>query len=107
MLSLTLSKEMEMLKNYAKELVAIAAIFGLIGYGIYVCAAPKQKDILTATRGHEVEAPPKAAPAPAPKKDAKADKPAKATKEVKKEEPKKDPNRKKPTLKAKYADKNN
>ena len=93
-----------MLKNYAKELVAIAAIFGLIGYGVYVCAAPKQKDILTATRGHEVEAPPKAAPAPAPK-DAKAAKPVVKKEAAKPAEPAKKEHKKKPTLKKKYADK--
>jgi hypothetical protein len=97
-----------MLKNYAKELTAIAAIFGFISWGIYVCvAAPKPKEVLTATRGHEAEAP-KAAPAPAPKEVKKpvakeVKKPA--GKEVTKPEAKKDPNRKKPTLKAKYADK--
>ena len=49
-----------MLKNYAKELTAIAAIFGFISWGIYVCvAAPKPKEVLTATRGHEAEAPQK------------------------------------------------
>jgi len=91
-----------MLKNYAKELTAIAVIFGLIGYGVYVCAEPKQKEVLTATRGHEADAPPKAAPAPAPKQK-EAKKPVK--KEAVVAEPKKDPNRKKPTLKKKYADK--
>ena len=97
-----------MIKNYAKELGAIALVFGLISYTVYVCAAPTQKEVLTATRGHEVEAPPKAAPAPAPKEVKKpvakeVKKPA--GKEVTKPEAKKDPNRKKPTLKAKYADK--
>lgn len=91
-----------MLKNYAKELTALAIVFGLISYGVYVCAAPKQKEVLTATRGHEADAPPKAAPAPVPKQK-EVKKPVK--KEAAIAEPKKDPNRKKPTLKKKYADK--
>ena len=82
-----------MLKNYRKELAAIVAVFGLISYTIYVCAAPKQKEVLTATRADKVE--PAKAAASAPKKSAKEVKPA----EVKKE------HKKKPTLKKKYADK--
>ena len=82
-----------MLKNYAKELTALAVVFGLISYGVYVCAAPKQKEVLTATRADKVE--PAKAAAPAPKKAAKEVKPV----EVKKE------HKKRPTLKKKYADK--
>jgi hypothetical protein len=110
-----------MIKNYAKELLALAVVGGLISYGVYVFAAPKQKEVITATRGHEAEVPKQVPPAPV-KKDLKAlgviegkevKKPA--GKEVKKPvttkeivvtpDPKKDPNRKKPTLKKKYADK--
>jgi hypothetical protein len=80
-----------MLKNYKNELVAIVAAFSLISYAVYVCAAEpvKAKPVI-------VEA----------KKVAPAAKPA-VKKEVKPaaEPAKKDPNRKKPTLKAKYADK--
>lgn len=92
-----------MLNNYKKELAAIVAVFGLISYTIYVCAAPKQKEVITATRGHEAEVPKQAQPAPIKK----ATKEVKKIKEVKPavEPAKKDPNRKKPTLKAKYADK--
>jgi hypothetical protein len=77
-----------MLKNYAKELAAIAVAFGLLSYTIYVCAAE----------------PVKAKPAAVKKAE-----PAKAAKPAKKEaakpaEPKKE-HKKKPTLKAKYADK--
>ena len=79
-----------MLKSYKNELIAIATAFGLISYTVYVCAAEpvKVKPVVEAK---------KTAPAakPAVKKEVKpAAKPAK-----------KDPNRKKPTLKAKYADK--
>ena len=84
-----------MLKNYRKDIIALAAIFGFMGYAIYVCAAPKQKEVITATRGDKVEAPAKAAP---------ATKPVKAKEVVVKPEVKKE-HKKKPTLKAKYADK--
>lgn len=109
-----------MLKNYGKELSILALIFGFISYGVYVFATPKQKEVITATRGHEAEVPKQVPPAPI-KKDIKAlgviegkevKKPAGkevkkpvTTKEVTTPDPKKDPNRKKPTLKAKYADK--
>jgi len=81
---------MEMLKNYKNELIAIATVFGLISYTVYVCAAE----------------PVKVKPVVEAKKAAPAAKPA-IKKEVKPaaEPVKKDPNRKKPTLKAKYADK--
>jgi hypothetical protein len=65
-----------MLKNYTKELLAIAIAFGLISYTVYVCAAE---------------------PVKAKTVEVKAAKPAKQ--EVKKE------HKKKPTLKKKYADK--
>jgi len=85
-----------MLKNYSKELVAIAVAFGLISYAVYVVAAePAKTKPIVVTAKKEVAKP----------ADKKATKPAK---EVKPEaEPKKDPNRKKPILKKKYADKNN
>jgi len=71
-----------MLKNYKNELVAIATVFGLISYTVYVCAAE----------------PVKAKPAVV--------KPAKPVKEVKSvAEPVKKEHKKKPTLKKKYADK--
>ena len=72
-----------MLKNYSKELLAIALTFGLLSYTVYVCAAE----------------PIKAKPAAV-----KPAKPAKAVKEVKPAEPKKE-HAKKPTLKKKYSDK--
>ena len=93
MLSLILSKETEMLKNYAKELAAIAAIFGFISWGIYVCIAAPAPVAPAAKAALDKKAPAKAEPA------------KKADKAVKPAEPKKDPNRKKPTLKKKYADK--
>jgi outer membrane biosynthesis protein TonB len=77
---------MAMLKNYKNELIAIAVSFSLISYTICVLAAEPVK-----TKPIAVKA----------KKEV-----AKPTKEVKPAEPvKKDPNRKKPTLKKKYADK--
>jgi len=89
-----------MLKNYAKELITIASVFGLISYTIYVVAAePVKKPTVV-----------KVAPVPAKKEVAKP-----VGKEIKKPittkeivvtpDSKKDPNRKKPKLKAKYADK--
>ena len=86
-----------MLKNYSKELVAIAAAFGLIGYAVYVTAETIKAKPVVVT-----------APKPATKEVKKpvakeVKKPA--GKEVTTPDPKKDPNRKKPTLKAKYADK--
>lgn len=90
-----------MLKNYAKELTAIAAVFGLISYTVYVCAAEpvKTKPVVVEAKKEAAKPadkkPATLTPAPAKKKEA-AVKPA---------DPKKDPNRKKPTLKAKYADK--
>jgi hypothetical protein len=93
-----------MLKNYGKELAAIGVAFGLISYTVYVCAAEpvKAKPVVVEAK--------KVAPAAKP-----ATKATPAKKEVKKTtttkeivvtpDPKKDPNRKKPTLKAKYADK--
>ena len=71
-----------MLKNYRNELVAIAAVFGLISYTVYVCAAEpiKAKPVVV--------------------------KQAKPAKEVKPAaEPVKKEHKKKPTLKKKYADK--
>jgi hypothetical protein len=75
-----------MLKNYRKELSAIAIVFGLLSYTIYVCAAePIKAKPVTVTAKKEAAKP--------VKKDA-----AKPV-EVKKE------HKKKPTLKKKYADK--
>lgn len=78
-----------MLKNYTKELTVVALIFGLLSYTIYVFAAEpiKTKPVVVTAKKAE----------PTKKEVVK---PAK-----KAEEPKKDPNRKKPTLKKKYADK--
>ena len=81
-----------MLNNYKKELITIITVFGLISYTMYVVAAPKEvaKPITKEVKkpvGKEVKKP-------------------LTTKEiVVTPDPKKDPNRKKPTLKAKYADK--
>jgi hypothetical protein len=85
---------MEMLKNYKNELIAIATVFGLISYTVYVVAAEpiKTKPVVVTAK--------KEAAKPA---DKKATKPAKEVKPA--AEPKKDPNRKKPILKKKYADK--
>ena len=78
-----------MWNNYKKELSIITAIFGLIGWAIYVVAAePVKTKTIVIT-------------APKPTKEVK--KPE--GKEVTTPDHKKDPNRKKPTLKAKYADK--
>jgi hypothetical protein len=86
MLSLILLKGTEMLNHYKKELLAVIAAFSLISYAVYVVAAEPVK-----TKPIVVKA----------KKEV-----AKSAKEVKPAEPaKKDPNRKKPTLKKKYADK--
>ena len=75
-----------MLKSYKNELITIAVVFGLLSYTICVLAAEPVK-----TKPSVVKA----------KKEV-----AKPAKEVKPAEPaKKDPNRKKPTLKKKYADK--
>jgi hypothetical protein len=76
-----------MLKSYRNELIAIAVVFGLLSYMICVLAAEPVK-----TKTIVVKA----------KKEV-----AKPAKEVKPaaEPTKKDPNRKKPTLKKKYADK--
>jgi hypothetical protein len=86
MLSLILLKGMEMLNHYKNELITIAVVFGLLSYTISVVAAEpvKSKPVIVKAK-KEV---------------------AKPAKEVKPAEPvKKDPNRKKPTLKKKYADK--
>ena len=72
-----------MLKNYAKELSAVAIAFGLISYTVYVCAAEPVK-----AKTIEVKA-----AKPADKKAAKPTEPAKKE------------HAKKPTLKKKYADK--
>lgn len=82
-----------MLKNYKNELIAIAAIFGLISYTVYVVAEPVKTKPIVVTAKKEAAKP----------ADKKATKPAKEVKPV--AEPKKDPNRKKPILKKKYADK--
>ena len=75
-----------MLKSYKNQLIASVAAFSLLSYMIYVYAAEPVK-----TKTIVVKA----------KKEA-----VKPAKEVKPAEPvKKDPNRKKPTLKKKYADK--
>jgi hypothetical protein len=89
---------MAMLEHYKKELIAIAVVFGLLSYTIHVCAAT----IMMQPSVIKVAELAKAKPTPAKKAE-----PAKATKKeaAKPAEPKKDPNRKKPTLKKKYADK--
>jgi hypothetical protein len=80
-----------MLENYGKQLAIIATIFGLLSYTVYVCAESiMMKPVV-------IKVAKKSTANPAKKEVAK---PAK-----KAEEPKKDPNRKKPTLKKKYADK--
>jgi CRISPR/Cas system-associated exonuclease Cas4 (RecB family) len=95
MLSLILLKGTEMLNHYKKELLAVVAAFSLISYAVYVVAAEPVK-----TKPIEVKA----------KKVEPAKKVVKEVKKVKEVKPvvepaKNDPNRKKPTLKAKYADK--
>ena len=75
-----------MLKSYKNELITIAVVFGLLSYSISIFAAEPVKSKPTVVKA---------------KKEV-----AKPAKEVKPAEPaKKDPNRKKPTLKKKYADK--
>jgi len=79
-----------MLNNYKNDLIIIGVVFGLIAFGINVSLAGEKvttKEVVVTAKKAE----------PAKKEAAK---PAK-----KAEEPKKDPNRKKPTLKKKYADK--
>lgn len=75
-----------MLKNYKNDLIAIATIFGLISYSVYVCAAPAKATTKPVAKSavKEVKKPAGKEVTPAPKAD---------------------PNRKKPTLKKKYADK--
>jgi hypothetical protein len=65
-----------MLKNYAKELTAIALTFGLISYTVYVCAAEsiKTKPVVVTAK--------KEAAKPVAKKEAA--KPAEVKKEHKK-----------------------
>jgi uncharacterized membrane protein len=86
-----------MLKNYTKELTSIVIAFGLISYAVYVCAAEPVK-----TKPVVVTAP---KPVKEVKKPVAKEVKKPAGKEVTTPDPKKDPNRKKPTLKAKYADK--
>jgi hypothetical protein len=79
-----------MWNQYKKELASVILAFGLISYTIYVVAAEPVKTkpiVVTAAKpvAKEVKKP--------------------AGKEVTTPDPKKDPNRKKPTLKKKYADK--
>lgn len=79
-----------MLNNYKNDLIAISVVFSLIAFGINVSLAGEKvttKEVVVTAKKAE----------PAKKEAAK---PAK-----KAEEPKKDPNRKKPTLKKKYANK--
>jgi hypothetical protein len=87
-----------MLKNYKTDLIAIGVVFCLIGYGINVSLAKEtvttKPVVVTAKKAEKAEPAKKATLTPSKKKEAA--KPA---------EPKKDPNRKKPTLKKKYADK--
>jgi hypothetical protein len=84
-----------MLNHYKKELIAIATVFGLLSYTVYVVAAePAKTKPIVVTAKKEVAKP----------VDKKAAKPAKEVKPAVEPE-KKDPNRKKPTLKKKYADK--
>jgi hypothetical protein len=68
-----------MLKSYSKEFIIIGLVFGLISYSIYVCAEPAKKETTVSKK----ETKPAAKPA----------------------EPAKKEHKKKPTLKAKYANK--
>jgi hypothetical protein len=74
-----------MLKHYSKEFIIIGLVFGLISYSIYVCAEPVKKETTVSKKETTVS-----------KKETK---PAAKPAEVKKE------HKKKPTLKAKYANK--
>ena len=99
-----------MWNNYKKELAAIVAALGLISYAVYVVAAETIKTkpvVVTAPKPADKKTPPalgviegKEVKKPAGKEIKKP-----AGKEVTTPDPKKDPNRKKPTLKAKYANK--
>lgn len=87
-----------MWNNYKKQLTAIVAVFGLISYAIYVVAAETIKTkpvVVTAPKPVAKEV----------KKPVAKEVKKPAGKEVTTTDPKKDPNRKKPTLKKKYADK--
>jgi hypothetical protein len=83
-----------MFKHYKKELTAIATVFGLISWSIYVSA----ESIMM--KPPVIKVAELAKPAP---KEVK--KPVTTKEIVVTPDPKKDPNRKKPTLKKKYADK--
>ncbi len=88
----------KMWNNYKKELTAIVAALGLIGYAVYVAAAQTIKTkpvVVTAPKPVAKEV----------KKPVAKEVKKPAGKEVTTPDPKKDPNRKKPTLKAKYANK--
>ena len=75
-----------MLKSYSKEFIIIGLVFGLISYSMYVCAEPVKKETTVSKKETAVS-----------KKETKpAAKPA---------EPAKKEHKKKPTLKAKYANK--
>ena len=87
-----------MWNNYKNELIAIIAALGLIGYTVYVVAAQTIK-----TKTVVVTAPKPVAKEIKKPEGKEVKKPA--GKEVTTPDPKKDPNRKKPTLKAKYANK--
>jgi hypothetical protein len=87
-----------MWNNYKKELAAIFAALGLISYAIYVVAAEPIKTKPVVVTAPKPEA--KEVKKPVAKEVKKP-----AGKEVTTPDPKKDPNRKKPTLKAKYANK--
>ena len=87
-----------MLKNYKTDLIAIGVVFSLIAFGINVSLAGEKvttKEVVVTAKKAE----------PAKKEAAKPVKKEAAKPAKKAEEPKKDPNRKKPTLKKKYADK--
>lgn len=99
-----------MWNSYKKELAAIVAALGLISYAVYVVAAPVAAPVKKeAAKPADKKTPPalgviegKEVKKPAGKE---VKKPVTTKEIVVKPDPKKDPNRKKPTLKAKYADK--
>lgn len=90
-----------MLKNYTKELTVITAVFGLISWSIYVSAASIMMQPPVIKVAELAKPAPKEVKKPAGKE---VKKPITTKEIVVKPDPKKDPNRKKPTLKKKYAE---
>ena len=91
-----------MFEHYKKELTVIAAVFGLISWSIHVSAASIMLQPPVIKVAELAKPTPKEVKKPAGKE---VKKPVTTKEIVVTPDPKKDPNRKKPTLKKKYADK--